>query len=540
MTHTLILPAILALLAAIVASSGLTRLIRSVVPLPVVQIVIGVAIGFLTELRVRIDPEIFLLLFLPPLLFLDAWRMPAHALRRDLPAIAGLAFGLVFVTVIGLGLFLHWLLPAMPLALCFALGAVLSPTDAVAVGSIARQIPMPHRMRHILEGEALLNDATALVCLRFATAAWLIGGFSPGTALVTFAWLAIAGIAIGAGVAWAVGFGAARIAARFGEDAGAHILVTLLLPFGAYLLAEQVHASGILASVAAGLTMTRVDRLTSRPAVTRIQRRSTWDMVALTLNGAVFVLLGEQLSLINRLVTSSVRFLALDSVGTLAGVVGVVGCFLLLLRATWIVASLWFERYFRSGRSTEPVTWLAALASTIAGVRGSVTLVAVLTLPRALENGTPLPEREVALVLATGIILMSLALASIVLPPVLPRLAGQDHHQQRGTAAHEIVAMHAAPRIAALCAEVPDHVAVMFRDDYGRWMRRSDNPTGGEAHWRLHLAAFAIERDTTAALLADDRLTATEADSILADLDTAETFYLRTRPAPGSNGFGNL
>lgn len=523
MTNDLIVPAVLALLAAIVASTGLTRLVRSCVPLPIVQVVIGLLIGSLTGLRLRIDAEMFLMLFLPPLLFLEAWRMPVHALRRDLPAIAGLALGLVFATVLGLGVFLHWLLPAMPLALCFALGAVLSPTDAVAVGSIARQLPMPHRMRHILDGEALLNDATALVCLRFATAAWLLGGFSPAAALATFAWLAAAGAAIGAGLAWAVGFGSARIAARFGEDAGAHILVTLLLPFGAYLLAEMAHASGILAAVSAGLTMTRVDRLTSRAAVTRIQRRAAWDMVALALNGAVFVLRGEQLSLIALLGISSATFLNLDGLGALAGVVGIVMGLLLLLRAGWVMASIWIERQRRPGSIAGSAIWPVVAASSVAGMRGSVTLVAVLTLPRVLPDGTPLPERDVALVLATGVILSSLALASITLPPLLRRLARLDDDGQPGVSTRQAVAMHSAPRIAALCAAAPDHAATVFNDGYARWKGRSGDPSGDV--WKLHVAAFAVERETTATLLADGRLSAEDAASIIADLDIAETFY---------------
>ena len=175
------------LLLAVVLSGVVSRLLPSALPRPLVQIALGAVIGGIAQIRVELDPEIFFLLFVPPLLFLDGWRIPKDELFRDAGAILGLALGLVFLTVLGMGLFIHWMIPAMPYAVAFALAAVVSPTDPIAVSAIAQKVPIPKRMMHILEGESLLNDASGLVCLRFAVAAALTGAFSLTHAGLTFA-----------------------------------------------------------------------------------------------------------------------------------------------------------------------------------------------------------------------------------------------------------------------------------------------------------------------------------------------------------------
>ncbi|WP_395665001.1 cation:proton antiporter [Methylocella sp.] len=184
-----------------------------------------------------------------------------------------LAFGLVLFTVLGAGLFIHWLIPAMPPAIAFALAAVLSPTDAVAVSAIAARTPIPKRLMQILEGESLLNDASGLVCLRFAVAAALTGAFSIPDAVATFMWLAAGGALVGVGVTFLANAAKDRIARRFGEETGTQILISLLIPFGAYLAAEHVQASGVLAAVCAGVAMGHEERtgraLRSRACIAR-------------------------------------------------------------------------------------------------------------------------------------------------------------------------------------------------------------------------------------------------------------------------------
>ena len=209
---------VLLLLLAVIVSGIVSRVLPLPLPRPLFQIALGAAIGLVADWRVTLDPEIFFLLFLPPLLFLDGWRIPREELFRDGKTVLELALGLVIFTVVGMGLFIHWMIPTMPLAVAFALAAVVSPTDPIAVSAIAQRVPMPNRMMHILEGESLLNDASSLVCLRFAIAAALTGTFSLQNAALNFLWVALGGIAVGAGLTWIVARAKNWISRRFGEE----------------------------------------------------------------------------------------------------------------------------------------------------------------------------------------------------------------------------------------------------------------------------------------------------------------------------------
>src|SRR6202165_2712626 len=189
-------------LLAVVVSGAFARMSPVPLPLPLVQIALGSIIASVANLGVPLKPDIFFLLFLPPLLFLDGWRIPKQGLFRDKGTILELALGLVVFTVVGVGFFINWMIPEMPLAVAFALAAIVSPTDSTAVSAIATRVPIPKRLMHILDGESLLNDASGLVCMRFAVAAALTGAFSLPEALGAFLWLAIGGIAIGVSVTW--------------------------------------------------------------------------------------------------------------------------------------------------------------------------------------------------------------------------------------------------------------------------------------------------------------------------------------------------
>jgi len=286
---------VLAMLLAVIASGYLVRALPFSVPLPLVQITLGAMIAAVSGHGVKLEPHVFFLLFLPPLLFLDGWRIPKDGLFRDKGVIIELALGLVVFTIVGMGFLIHWMIPSMPLAVAFALAAIVSPTDPVAVASITARAPIPKRLMHILEGESLLNDATGLVCFRFAVAAAVTGSFSLGSASLTFLWVALAGLAIGVAFTMAVGSAQRWLSHHFGEESGSSILISLLIPFGAYLLAEMVHASGILAAVAAGICMSYIELSGRALATTRLQRTAVWNTVQFALNGMMFVLLGEQL-----------------------------------------------------------------------------------------------------------------------------------------------------------------------------------------------------------------------------------------------------
>src|SRR5690606_19153829 len=233
-----IITSVLIMLLAVVASCFVSRLLPIKVPLPLVQIAAGAALSYGFGISVPLDPEFFFLFFIPPLLFLDGWRIPKSAFFRDVRPIITLAIGLVLFTVIGVGYFVHWMIPAVPLAAAFALAAILSPTDPVAVSAIASQSPIPSRLMHILEGESLLNDASGLVCFNFAVLAVITGAFSLVDAGLDFLQAAGGGLVAGVAVAWLTGILNRWLVAVAGEDPGTQILISLLVPFAAYMAAE--------------------------------------------------------------------------------------------------------------------------------------------------------------------------------------------------------------------------------------------------------------------------------------------------------------
>lgn len=416
-----IVSVVLILLVALLASSFLLRASRLPLPLPLAQIVVGTALGSIADLKVELDPEIFFLLFLPPLLFIDGWRIPKQGLFRDASTILELALGLVIFTVIGMGFFMHWLIPAMPLAVCFALAAVLSPTDPVAVSAIAARVPIPKRMMHILEGESLLNDASGLVCLRFAIAAALTGTFSALEAFETFVQLAVGGVAVGFAVTWGITRAKTWIARRYGEEPGVQILISLLMPFAAYLLAERLHCSGILAAVSAGVTMSYAELSGQALAVTRMRRNAVLETVQYTANGIIFVLLGEQLPEIGAKAASTVWQSGHYQTWWLVLYVVAITLGLLVLRYVWVWVSLELTlfRAKRSGMKQQHPGWRVLAAFSVAGVRGAITLAGILTLPLVLTDQQPFPARDLAIFLAAGVIVLSLIIGSLMLPPLL-------------------------------------------------------------------------------------------------------------------------
>ena len=415
---------VLFLLLAVVVSGAFARMSLVPLPLPLVQIALGSIIASVANLGVALKPDIFFLLFLPPLLFLDGWRIPKEGLFRDKGTILELALGLVVFTVVGVGFFINWMIPEMPVAIAFALAAIVSPTDPIAVSAIAARVPIPKRLMHILEGESLLNDASGLVCMRFAVAAALTGTFSLVDAFGTFLWVAIGGIALGVGVTWIVTVAKNWVSQHFGEETGSQILISLLIPFGAYLLAEHLHCSGILAAVAAGVTMGYVEQTGQALAVTRVRRSAVWDTVQFAANGIIFVLLGEQLPQIVTGAAQVVRETGHHEPVWLLIYVVAINCALAALRFLWVWTSLRFTLFRAALKGQKPVvpSWRLIAATSLAGVRGTITLAGVLTLPLTLYDGSAFPARDLAIFLAAGVIIVSLIAASLSLPYLLQGL----------------------------------------------------------------------------------------------------------------------
>lgn len=491
----------LIMLLAVAASRFAARLTR--LPVPLIQIGLGVAIFHSSLASVDLDPEVFFLLLLPPLLFLDGWRIPKDELFREAPTILTLALGLVLFTVLGVGLWIHWLVPAMPLAVAFALAAVLSPTDPVALSSITARTPMPARMRHILEGESLFNDASGLVCMRVAVAAALTGSFSLGGAIGSFLWVAIAGVAIGISVTWLVTRTNAGSAVLLGDDGAAQILVTLLIPSGSYLLAEFFHCSGILAAVAAGITMGFTPH-THWHAVTRIRRTAVWDTVQFAANGSIFVLLGEQIPSILAAADRTVRLTGHHNPWWLGVYVVMIVAALGVLRFVWVWASVKLTFFgLRLHRGVPaPAPGRLVLAMSLAGVRGAITLAGVLTLPVKMGDGTPFPGRDLAIFLAAGVIVLSLVLATVALPHMLqgmslepdPAHLEAENHVRAQAAEAAILEVERAAREmdaagddAALVEQACTRIVTMYRERMARY-------SGGDGWPALAPEADGVER----------------------------------------------
>ena len=442
---------VLVLLLAVVVSGACSRMLPLPIPLPLMQIAIGAAVGLVSGLRVTLDPDIFFLLLLPPLLFLDGWRIPREEILKDRAAILELALGLVIFTVLGIGLIIHWMIPAMPLAVAFALAAVVSPTDAIAVSAIAQRVPIPKRMMHILEGESLLNDASGLVCLRFAIAAALTGTFSLYDATVNFLWVALGGITVGVAVTWSVTRVKDWISRHFGEDSGSQILISLLIPFACYLLAEHLHCSGILAAVAAGVTMSITETSGRALAVTRIRRNTVWDMIQFAANGIIFVLLGEQLPTILAGAAETVKLTGHHEPWWLCVYVVAINAGLAALRFIWVWVSFKLT-LFRTGKRRVTPNWRIVAAMSFAGVRGTITLAGVLTLPLLMNDGTPFPARDLAIFLAMGVIIVSLLAASFGLPLLLNglQMPAEPTHELEENAARVAAAEAAIAAIESM------------------------------------------------------------------------------------------
>ncbi len=405
------------------AVSGIVARYVRAVPLPLIQIALGAVLSWPQRgLHIQFDPNIFLLLFIPPLLFADGWRIPKREFFALSKPILMLAFGLVFFTVIGLGYFVHWLMPSIPLPVAFALAAVVSPTDAVAVSAITRNLGMPPKTMHILEGESLLNDASGLVALKFAVLATAVGALSWQTMAKEFVWMAAGGLAIGSLLGWVFAVIREAVSRRVGDLASTQlVLLLVLLPFAAYLAGEKVGASGILAAVAAGVATNFADLNRDAFVRERLQTESVWTMVESSFNGAIFLLLGIQLPSI---IGDTLREANAAQSWTLVGYVAIISIALLVLRWLWISfgvhASL--MKAHRHGKLEERPSQLLTLATTLAGIRGAVTLAAALSIPLYVKNHEPFPARELVIFIATGVILFTLIVGSIGLPLILRRL----------------------------------------------------------------------------------------------------------------------
>lgn len=471
---------------------GASRILANVipVPLPILQILMGSMLALPPfGMGVELRPEIFMLLFIPPLLFYDGWKIPKREFTEHGAEMTAMALVLVLVILVVVGYFIHWLLPTIPLAASFALAAILSPTDALAVIAIA-QGRLPRHMAHQLEGEAMMNDATGLVSFKFALAAAITGTFSLTTVTGEFFVIALGGLLIGAGLSWAVGKAKQWMTARDLFDPSAYVLMILLLPFAAFFLAEHAGMSGILSAVAAGMVQSRIDMLPVKTS-TRILNRSIWEMLDFSFNGLVFLLLGLQFPRIVERVweaagqqSYSMPMLIFSALAIMA--------LLLVIRFGFVYAYHWSEARIRRalGKTVQPKSLrLFSALSAVAGVRGAITLAGVLSIPLMIGD-TPFPGRDLMIFLAAAVIILSLLVGALGIPYFLKQLPNNDIelHKEELKKARRIAAQAAVtwlenwkqanpvedPDEALLRSEVTARITESYRHDIEALMEHQD------------------------------------------------------------------
>jgi monovalent cation/hydrogen antiporter len=520
MTSLNVVVVCLSLIALTCAASIIQRLVKA--PLPFLQIGVGIIAALPpANWQVPLDPKTFLLLFLPLLLFGDGWRLPRRGLTSMPWSVLGHAVVLVLLTTLVGGYALHWLIPDMPLSVAFAVAALVSPTDAVALSAITRNLAVPHRMKHLLESEALLNDASGLVAMRIAVAATLSGGFSLLQATEHFIWVALIGILVG----WALTMLYHQIHRRLliGEsDAIVQTVLIGLLPFAAFALAEEVEASGILAAVAAGVTASRLSLLEYAHYTARITTGATWDVVSYCLNGIIFVLLGLQLPGIIGAGPAGVDLVTTTERPAILREIVVLTVVLIVIRVAWVMLSLGIKRLTKTHGGGG--SWLEIAASSLAGVRGAVTLAGALSIPSMMPNGVSFPYRDLAITLAVGVILLSLLIAAIGLPLLLRGSAPEDvletelSHARRTAIDAAISALEASDE-----GQRPNAAALVAAYKLRSTTLDAPGDKADTAAWRdAYSTALHAERRAIQKLRREDTIDDTVARQLLSELDLLE------------------
>jgi Na+/H+ antiporter len=536
------LPEIEAILVLLVAVAALATLANRIgVPYPILLVLGGLTLGFVPGLpRIELEPDVVFLLFLPPLLYVSALFTSWRDFRANLRPISLLAIGLVLMTTCAAAAVAHWAIE-LPWAAAFALGAIVSPTDAIAATAIAQRLGVPRRIVTILEGESLVNDATGIVAYRIAVAAVVSGTFSLWEAGLQFVVGAAGGVAVGLAVGWAVLWARRHVS----EDPSVQNTISLLTPFAAYLLAEELppylwhgllhlagelHFSGVLSVVAAGLYLGRRGPYSISPE-TRLQGYAFWELVTFLLNGLIFGLIGLQLGGI-------VGGLSEYSVADLVLYAGLINLTVILVRVVWVFPATYVPRWAsRSLRERDPSPpWQAVSVVSWTGMRGVISLAAALALPLTTETGAPFPGRDLILFLTFCVILATLVVQGLSLPALIRALRLEDD----GTREHEEitgrieVAGAALTRIEELATEdwVREETAERLRGLYNyrrsRFSSRFDGDEDGleersVAYQRLMRDLLRTQRRTLIRLRDEGRIGDEAMHRIERDLDLEES-----------------
>lgn len=464
---------ILGLLIAVAALATLARRIN--IPYPILLVVGGLILGFVPHLpKISLDPELVFLIFLPPLLYISALFTSWRDFRANLRPISLLAVGLVLTTTFVVAVVVHFAI-GLPWAASFVLGAILSPTDAVAATAIAQRLGVPRRIVTVLEGESLVNDAAGIVAYRISVAAVVTSAFSIWGAGLLFVVGAAGGIAVGLAIGWAT-----LLARRFASDEpSVQNTISLLTPFIAYLIAEELpafvwhrlldlpgdlHFSGVLSVVVAGLYLGRRGPLVISVS-TRLQGYAFWELVTFLINGLIFILVGLQLgAIVGRLNEYTTVSLLLYAV--------LVSLTVIVVRILWVFPATYVPRWIsRSLRERDPSPpWQPVSIIAWTGMRGVISLAAALSLP-TVASGVPFPSRDLIVFLTFCVIFATLVLQGLSLPVLIRALGLEDDGiaEREEVGGRIKVAQAALDRLEELAVEewVRDDTAERLRGLYG-------------------------------------------------------------------------
>ena len=413
---------VLMLLLAVLLSSILDQVVPRISS-PLIQIALGIGIAMLaiSPIEVNLDPELFLVLFIAPLLFNDALEADKRNLWDNKVTIVSFAIGLVVVITLCVGFVLHWLVPSIPLAAAFALGAALGPTDAVAVQALKKEAKVGKREGAILQGEALINDASGVVSFQFAVSAAVTGAFSLADAASSFALGFAGGIVLGIVLAAVFLFFNKRIREMGLDNVTFHVLFEVSMPLVVYLFSELVGVSGILAVVACGVmwSMFRDRKISPYQSRLNIALTSVWKVIGFVLNGIVFVLLGIQLP---NAMQSTWDNLYINNF-VLIGYVLLLTALIVLLRFAWALIMTRLVKNPATGKRDKFSLRMvkSSLVTTVGGPKGAITLSIAFTIPFLLADGSTFPQRSLIIFLASGVIVCTLLLANFLLPVLAPK-----------------------------------------------------------------------------------------------------------------------
>lgn len=434
------------MLAIVAALAVLATRIK--IAFPIVMVFGGLGIALMPGLPpVSLNPDIVLVVFLPPIIFSSALLFPWDEFRSNMRMIVGLAVGLVLATMVCVAFAVHWMIPSIPLAAAFVLGAIVSPPDAVAATSVLHHLRVPRRLVTVLEGESLVNDSSGLVAYTFAVAAVVTGQFSLAQAGTEFVWMSAGGIVLGLGIGWLITVLHSKI-----DDPAVGITLQILSPYAAFIPAEHIGVSGILAVVATGLFVGNRTSIVLN-ASTRLQSENVWDFITFVLNGVVFVLIGLEFPVIMQGLQEGHPLWQLFLYG--AGVSAVV----IAVRFAWIIGlSKMVERTVPALSILGPDTPTGGLVvASWAGMRGVVSLAAALAIPLSIDTGEPFPNRDMILFLTYCVIFTTLVLQGITLPWVVRRAGMEMTESQSGAeASSRLKSVHTVLELIDAEAENPD------------------------------------------------------------------------------------